>query len=192
LVFILVKGEKRMQQSTWQQHMNSGEYIFVSGFTEDERTFLFGSPDNGYYQFSDWPISTGELSQAVDQVRNARLVVQKLGRSATPVSSGSDKDPYVEPGEPKRTLSAGVKRSAEALPPKEEMLTEKQAADKLGLMPQTLRKWRCGWKRGQLRGPRFFKYNDRAVRYDRVDIEHYKIASAPTGNLSKAVTDPES
>jgi hypothetical protein len=50
-------------------------------------------------------------------------------------------------------------------------LNERQAAEELGVAAATLRTWRCRGK-----GPKFRKYHG-AVRYDREEIERFKLES---------------
>jgi predicted DNA-binding transcriptional regulator AlpA len=47
-------------------------------------------------------------------------------------------------------------------------LSTKEAAEKIGIEPSTLRTWRA-----QQRGPRYFQLNARNVRYAVRDVENY-------------------
>lgn len=58
----------------------------------------------------------------------------------------------------------------------DDMLTSKQVSELLGVKLNTLQKWRT---RGV--GPKYFKFggsNAAAVRYDRQDVEQFRIARA--------------
>ena len=48
------------------------------------------------------------------------------------------------------------------------LLTTQQAADVMGVMPATLRGWRCAKT-----GPPFIKLPKRSVKYAQVDLERY-------------------
>lgn len=51
-----------------------------------------------------------------------------------------------------------------------EYLDTKQAAQVLGMSEYTLRRWRHD---GEGRGPRYFKINNRAVRYRQDDLDSF-------------------
>lgn len=58
----------------------------------------------------------------------------------------------------------------------DDMLTSKQVSELLGVKLNTLQKWRT---RGT--GPKYFKFggsNAAAVRYDREDVEQFRLARA--------------
>ncbi|HQQ00981.1 MAG TPA: helix-turn-helix domain-containing protein [bacterium] len=47
-------------------------------------------------------------------------------------------------------------------------LTQKETAEELRVSPRTLEKWRRSG-----RGPRFIRYSQRAIRYDRDDVRQW-------------------
>ena len=60
---------------------------------------------------------------------------------------------------------------------KDELLTEKELAEELGVKPQTVRLWRTKTRKGRASGPKWTIILNNTIRYNRSDIEEWQNSS---------------